>query len=256
MRSTPPTKNFELEKSITMNAHTKNCKGKIKVSRTLLPVGAKAQTPPWRETTRFKFGSMMAAIVFSIVAMALFDFALAADRQSGVIPQYTANGELVRLAGYETWVFVGSNLGLAYKPELPDTTAQENTRADQPLFHNVYIDPDAYAYFRKTGEFPTPTVLVMEMFKAADKEPKDVLAKGVFDGARVGVEMAVKNVARPHGSKTPWAYYDFTDPHDPSKLLRSAAAFPDAACETCHRKHAGKDNVWVQLYPRLRDLPP
>jgi hypothetical protein len=197
----------------------------------------------------------MAAIVFSIVAMALFDFVLEADGQSNFAPQYTASGELIRPVGFETWVFVGSNLGLAYRPDLPDITAQESIRANQPLFHNIYIDPEAYAYFRKTREFPTPTILIMEMFKAADKEPKDVLAKGAFDGERIGIEVAVKNVARPDGSKTPWAYYDFTDPRDRSKILPSAAAFPDAACETCHRKHAGKDNVWVQLYPRLRDMP-
>jgi hypothetical protein len=46
------------------------------------------------------------------------------------------------------------------------------------------------------------------------------------------------------------------DPSDPSKkLLASATAQqPDKECETCHKQHASKDNVWVQFYPILRDV--
>jgi hypothetical protein len=94
----------------------------------------------------------------------------------------------------------------------------------------------------------------MEVFAAADKEPKGVLASGVFNGERVGLEVAVKNSHRPDGKPTPWAYYDLTDPADPSKVLASAKAHPDEDCETCHRQHASKDNVWVQFYPILRKV--
>jgi hypothetical protein len=45
--------------------------------------------------------------------------------QSGTAPQYTADGQLKVPQGFETWVFVGSNLGLAYKEELPVTTKVE-----------------------------------------------------------------------------------------------------------------------------------
>jgi len=63
----------------------------------------------------------------------------------------------------------------------------------------------------------------------------------------------VKNMNRPDGKTTPWAYYEFTDPSDPTKTLPTASAFPDQACESCHRAHASLDNVWVQFYPTLRD---
>jgi hypothetical protein len=83
--------------------------------------------------------SAVPALIYSIFAMALFDLAFAADGRSSFAPQYTGSGELVRPARFETWVFVGSNLGLVYRPELPDFTAQESARGDQPVFHNVYI---------------------------------------------------------------------------------------------------------------------
>jgi hypothetical protein len=191
--------------------------------------------------------------IFSVIALsACITFTLPAQGQSNTVPAYTANGELLAPAGFETWVFVGSNLGLAYKPELPAMTALEGKRADQPQFHNVYIDKEAYAHFLATGEFPDPTILVMEKFAAADKEPKGIVTSGVFNGNRVGVEVAVKNLSRPDGRTTAWAYYDLTDPSDSSKLRASAPAFPDQICESCHRQHASKDNVWVQFYPTLR----
>ena len=43
--------------------------------------------------------------------------------------------------------------------------AREANRAqDGQLFHNVYINPEAYAHFAATKEFPDPTILVMEVF--------------------------------------------------------------------------------------------
>jgi cytochrome P460 len=167
--------------------------------------------------------------------------------QSGTAPRYTRDGKLLAPVGYETWVFVGSNLGLAYKPDAPAMTAAEGARADKPEFHNVYINPEAYARFRATRQFPDRTVLVMEKFAAAERDTKGVLARGSFNGDRLGMEVAVKNSRRPDGKPTPWAYYDFTD-------MVPATAFPDDKCEQCHRAHASMDNVWVQFYPTLRKL--
>jgi hypothetical protein len=172
--------------------------------------------------------------------------------QASIAPRYTADGQLLRPAGYESWVFVGSNLGLAYRRDLPARAGAESGRADPPQFHNVYISPPAYAQFLATGEFPDGTILVMDRFAAADKEPRGIVSDGVFNGDRRGLEVAVKNLSRPDGKTTPWAYYDFTDASDPAKTRTSAPAFPDERCESCHRQHASKDNVWVQFYPVLR----
>jgi hypothetical protein len=194
-----------------------------------------------------------AAVLAGLVTGAFMAVAPPVAGQTATAPQY--EGNLLRMpVGFETWVFVGSNLGMSYKRDLPATTPSEASRADKPLFHNVYINPEAYASFIATGRFPEPTILVMEIFAAADKEPKGVLTQGVFNGERSGLEVAVKNSRRPDGSTTPWAYYDLTDPTDPSQVSASAPAFPDSRCESCHRQHASLDNVWVQFYPTLRKL--
>jgi hypothetical protein len=164
-------------------------------------------------------------------------------------PQYTAEGELKRPAGYETWVFVGSNFGLEYsddasKAKPPANDGVKKTKIGN--FHNVYINPEAYAHYVKTGKFPENTVLILDIFKAEEREPRNIVSEGTFPAAQSGLAVAVKNSARPDGSKTDWAYYDF------GLDRASAKAFPDKACYDCHVEHADDDNVWVQFYPTLR----
>src|SRR5215471_10696892 len=196
---------------------------------------------------------------WGLVGVTAFCFALAAagpsaQSQSSNEPRYTPGGDLLLPNGFDTWVFVGSNLGLSYSPDAAAAASAPPPRAGrEQQFHNVSINKAAYDYFSANGRFPERTVLVMQVFEAADKEPGSVLASGVFNGRRVGLEVAVKNTSRPDGRTTPWAYYNFTDPSDRSKALASATAFPDEACANCHAHHASIDNVWVQFYPTLRD---
>jgi hypothetical protein len=194
-----------------------------------------------------RLASLCAAAMLGLTALSFGAGAEPAATPGRTAPRYDASNDLLLPDGFESWVFVGSNLGLAY------TTDPRRSEVQTPRFHNVYINPEAYAHFLRTGEFPEPTVLVMEQYVAAEKETHGVLSAGSYNGQRVGLEVAVKNAARPDGVKTPWAYYDFTDRSDPKKAVSHAPAFPDQACESCHRKHASKDNVWVQFYPRLRE---
>jgi hypothetical protein len=191
------------------------------------------------------------ALFFAVV------FAQSALAQSPNMPKYSGD-KLLFPDGFRTWIFVGSNIGLAYKEELRQMALRVAKQADKPLFHNIYINPESYVHFRDTGEFPDPTMFVMDMLASATKEPQHVVTKGSYDGAWMGNLVAVKNSARPpgpNGEKTIWAYYIFTDdPAHPTQPVASAPAQPDAACETCHKAHGLKDNVWVQFYPTLRDL--
>jgi len=159
-------------------------------------------------------------------------------------PTYTEDGELVRPRSTESWVFVGSSIGLKYEGESTQGPSQ---------FHNVFISPAAYREYQKTGVFPQYTMLVLERYaeqtKASDASG---LISGSFNGELRGLEVAVKNAQRPdarEGSRSEWAYYAF----GPGNALRETArAFNDSACQACHQKHASKDHVWTQFYPRLR----
>jgi hypothetical protein len=151
--------------------------------------------------------------------------------------------------GFRSWMFVGSNRGLLYKGD---------SGSGPMTFHNIYINPEAYAYFRDNGQFPDPTMLVMDIYVSRDREPQGVITRGSYDGPWNGNFVAVKDSRRPpgpNGEKSIWAYYVFSkDKTDPTKPQASASAEADKDCYACHKEHGMIDNVWVQLYPILRAL--
>src|SRR5437762_3447477 len=108
-------------------------------------------------------------------------------------PQYTPQGELKRPAGYETWVFVGSNLGLEYSDDVSKAKPPANDREKKSKtgnFHNVYINPEAYAHYVKTGTFPENTVLILDIFKAEEREPRNTVTEGTIPATQTGLAVA------------------------------------------------------------------
>src|SRR5438067_12969770 len=69
-----------------------------------------------------------------------------------VEPRYNDKGELKRPGDFRNWVFVGSNIGLQYHKDVPETTTatkEPPTKKSIGDFHDVYIDPEAYAHYAK-----------------------------------------------------------------------------------------------------------
>ncbi len=152
-------------------------------------------------------------------------------------PAYTPNGELMAPAGYREWMFAGSNLGMGYTEEPKKTQ----------LYHNIYLQREAFEHFKKTGTFPEKTILVMDRFEPGTKE--SINKHGSFNGRHTGIEVAVKDSTRFRES---WAYFVFFDAAGVPKA--SAAAEPRGRCWACHKANGAVDNVFVQFYPALRDL--
>jgi hypothetical protein len=200
----------------------------------------------------FKYERLFLTLVAGFLVLG----ALATSGETGSAerPKYTKDKRLALPSGFHTWVFVGADLSLRYNSDVPESAPRKRARQESPEsgdFHNIYIDAPAYKHFLETKEFPDPTVLVMEVFRAEKKDADGILQGGQFQGKRIGLEVAVKDSKRPGGG-VPWAYYIFQQAKD-SKPKDSASAMPDGACYDCHKTHASKDNVWVQFYPTLRD---
>jgi hypothetical protein len=170
------------------------------------------------------------------VARAAFLGALLASAAVAQEPRFNANNELLHPVGHREWIFVGSSLGMSY---------QENQQNRRPTFHNVYVQPASYHAFQKTGEFPDGTMLVMEVLNAASQE--SINRQGHFEGRSIGVEAAVKDSAR---FPEKWAYFSFIGEDGSPK--KTAKAFPQDACWSCHNEHGATDNVFTQFYPVLR----
>jgi hypothetical protein len=58
----------------------------------------------------FRAAAIIALATFAGIALAP---SVRSQGQSSTAPQYTSDGQLKTPVGFETWVFVGSNLGLA-----------------------------------------------------------------------------------------------------------------------------------------------
>jgi hypothetical protein len=119
-------------------------------------------------------------------AIAFTQSALAQSRNG---PNYSGD-KLIFPDGFRTsWLFVGSNIGLQYKGEgrTGFAAAHANAPGPQNAFHNVYITQDGYAGFLKSKTaFPDPTMFVVDIYSAKNKEPHNILAKGTFDGDQEG----------------------------------------------------------------------
>lgn len=157
-------------------------------------------------------------------------------------PRYTDDGELIRPLGWRKWVYVGT-------PLTPHD--MNDGKASFPEFHNVYVDPESFATFERTGEFPDGTQLVKELVLVGSKAA--VSGKGYFMGEFAGLEVAIKDTVRFKDEPGGWAYFSFGHKADYEK---TAKAFPAAACNACHAASADTDFVFTQYYPVLREAMP
>jgi hypothetical protein len=157
------------------------------------------------------------------------------------LPEYDARGALLRPVGYERWTFIGTSLGIRY------VEGNEPPPKGPGDFHHVFVQPQAYDYYVRFGEFPEKTIFVMTNSPASKKSGPDLINKhGHFAGASKGLEVSVKDTDKFSES---WAYYLFNTagPRKPARAL------PQNVCYDCHAEHGEADNVFSQFYPIITD---
>jgi Cytochrome P460 len=179
------------------------------------------------------------AMVVVLTGMALlYGGAGDAPPRGMTVPSYTEDGALRRPEGYEKWMFLGASLGLSYA---------ENTSREPPgQFHNVYIQPEAFEHYRRTGRFPEKTMLALALHEPRQKE--SINRDGYFQGNLEALEIALKDSAQHPES---WGYYDFGGGED---LKETSTPFAQDTCYSCHLENAEDDNVFVQFYPVMQRI--
>lgn len=161
------------------------------------------------------------------------------DGEKVGVAVFKKNGELVRPTGYRKWVFVGA-------PVTPND--MNNGHAAFPEFHNVYLDPDSYDEYVKTGRYRDGAVIVKELVSVGGKEASS--GNGYFQGEFTGLEALVKSTRYAKDEPGNWAFFSFTAAKG-KPLLKSAKAFPAENCSSCHST-AKEDYVFSEFYPVLR----
>ena len=150
------------------------------------------------------------------------------------------DGQLERPTGYREWVYVGT-------PVTPND--MNDGKAPFPEFHNVYIDPESWAHWKKTGEFRDGTILIKELISVGSKGA--VSGNGYFMGDFLGLEATIKSTKHFPNEPGNWAYFSFSTP-DHQTLKAMVEKFPAETCNACHQSAAAQDWVFTQYYPVLR----
>lgn len=165
------------------------------------------------------------------------------DRAFKTGPRYTKEGKVLRPEGWRKWVYVGT-------PVTPDD--MNGGEANFREFHNTYIDPDSFATFHATGEFPNGTMIAKEMVKVGSKEAAS--GNGYFMGEFFGLELAIKDTVRFRDEPGGWVYMSFGHKLEPYN--DTAEVEDSASCNSCHEASADTDWVFTQYYPVLRAAMP
>jgi hypothetical protein len=179
-----------------------------------------------------------------LMAAALAAGAEAADGERTAAAVFDGEGRLLLPAGYREWVFLGA-------PLTPN--ALNGGEAAFPEFHNVYVDPAAYAVYARTGELPDGTVIAKELVLLkpadhADGSSNAVSGRGYFPDAFHGMDVMVKD-SRRFAATNDWGFFNFGH-HAPPYLERAKPA-PAEACAACHIANATRDMMFTTYYPIL-----
>jgi hypothetical protein len=165
--------------------------------------------------------------------------------------KFAEDGKVMIPNKWREWVYIGT-------PLTPN--ALNDGAAPFPEFHNVYIEPTAFAHWVKTGTFANGTqivkelVLVRENDNDEDGSTQEVSGIGYFQGKFQGLELTIKDTARFPDEPGGWVYYSFG--HHAPPYAQTAAAFPTESCNACHQGNAADDFVFTQFYPVLSAAKP
>ena len=181
------------------------------------------------------------ALAGGVLIIVFFASLLVAPVKAGgeVMAKFSASGEMIRPEGWREWIYVGT-------PVTPNSL--NPPEAPFPEFHSVYIDPQSWAHYKKTGEFREGTMLAKELALVGSTQATS--GKGFFMGEFSGFEIAYKSKKRFPNEPGNWAYFTFG--HKPEPYNATAKAMPTAACAACHTASAAEDMVFTQYYPVLR----
>jgi hypothetical protein len=169
---------------------------------------------------------------------------IAVSLLSAAAPEYTADGAVRFPADYRDWIFMSSGVGMTYGP-----AAAQQTPAN-PLFDSVFVNPAAWAEFKKTGKWPDGTMFILEVRKSLSEG--SINRGGHFQGEISGIEASVKDTKRFPGNG--WAYFTFGGGGGSAPRTEAKALGLKASCYGCHSANGATDNTFVQFYPTAHPI--
>ena len=101
----------------------------------------------------------------TVLLLAMVLFSMGALQQNATAPssspEYTSDSQLKFPEHYRDWEYLTSGFDMSYNPAMQ--------MGDHHTFDNVFVNPEAYKVFVKTGTWPDKTMLVLEVRGAEGK---------------------------------------------------------------------------------------
>lgn len=168
----------------------------------------------------------------AVMILVLLSSVRGSDRSA---PSYTKDGKLELPADYRTWVYLSSGLGMTY----------DASSGSDAMFTNVFVKPEAYQSFLKSGTWPDKTVFMLEERAAGTNVGPN--RGGHFQTDLHGLVTLVKDETR---FTDKWNFFSF-DTKD-GLAVGSGSPVKTKACLECHTKNGAVDHTFVQFYPTLK----
>jgi len=150
--------------------------------------------------------------------------------------RFTPDGRFRPPSDYREWVFLSSGLDMAYT----DTPAATG----HAVFDNVFVDPVAWAAFKRSGHWPDKTVFILENRLGATQG--SINRQGHFQSGEVlGIEAHVRDTARFKGG---WGFFALHGDEPAAQIPGTAA------CYACHEAHGALETTFTQFYPVARSV--
>jgi hypothetical protein len=181
-------------------------------------------------------------LVASLIAVAAYVHATgqasAPDAPDVARASFDQNGRAVLPTGYRQWQHIGTR----YKPD--GVNILDGLPAPTPEVLNAYVEPGAFAVFRRTGKWPEGTQIVKEFSAVKVGHGCDAnthvcssdLGRGIYESNFVGLGMMIKDTKRFPSTPGHWGYFTFG--HKPPPYDPVAQVAPRAKCSTCHERLA------------------
>lgn len=122
-----------------------------------------------------------------------------------------------------------------------------------PELHSVYVEPNTYRIFMKTGKWPEGALMIKE-FSTTNTDPKQCSGPPaytcklgadtiIFPQEHTGIAVMLKDNKRYANEPGGWAYFSFGHQAPPYEKLSPAR--DRAQCAQCHIDNVGPKNDYV-----------
>jgi hypothetical protein len=156
------------------------------------------------------------------------------------IAQLTPKGKLQKPADLESWIFLGTSLGMGYNPG--------SFNADRPgQFQVVLMEPNAYRHFVKHGSYAPGSMFLLSFYNS-DQQKRSINQNGFTQADLTNYEIHLIDPSRGEDGR---AFFVFDANATEGNPLPSGNN-----CVRCHVKHGAFEGTFAQFYPTLRPFVP